>query len=140
MARGNVDNLVKNSELTPEERKSKAQKAGQKSGQVRKEKKLIQEALRKALKGKYNIDNKMLNGYDALAVKMIYEALGGNVQAFKEIRDTIGEKPKDTIEFESEQITGIKIKFVDKSNRSNRKEKDPKIVGDYTPPTNTEEK
>lgn len=136
----NSGNLKLNSERTPEERKKLATKAGKASGKARQKKKMIQEALMRALKGKYIVDNNQLDGYDAIAVKMVYEALNGNVQAFKEIRDTIGERPKETLELESEQITGIKIKFVDKSNRSNRKEKDPKIVGDYTPPTNTEEK
>ena len=135
----NEQNLVSNSERTPSERKKLASKAGKRSGEVRKQKKRIQEALNKALAGKFEIDDKSVDGYAALAIRLIKKALDGDVQAFKEIRDTIGEKPKDTVEIESNDITGIKIKFVDKSAKGTKKDKDPKIVGDYTPPTNTEE-
>lgn len=133
----NSENLIPNSERSPSKVKENARKGGIASGKARREKKLIQEALQKALKGRYEVgeDNLKLNGYDAMAIAMIQQAIGGNVQAFKEIRDTIGEKPKDTVELESETMTGIKIKFVDKSNKRT-KEKDPKIVGDYTPPSN----
>lgn len=143
MPRGNLNNLVQNKEQTPEERRKNAKKAGIASGQSRREKKFIQESLQKLLNGKYYIgdekDRKQLGGYDALAQAMILEAIGGNVQAFKEIRDTIGEKPKDTVGFESESLTGIKISFVNKSSPNKKKETDPKIVGDYTPPSNVEE-
>ncbi len=136
MPRGNINNLRTPS---PDEARNNGRKGGVRSGEARQKRKLIQEALRKALSGKYEIDNKTLGGYDALALKMIKEALNGNVQAFKEIRDTIGEKPKETLELENDNLTGIKIKFVDKSKRNVQKEKDPKIVGDYTPPSNIEE-
>ncbi len=133
----NSENLVPNSERTPSRVKENARKGGIASGKARREKKMIQEALQKALKGKYVVgeEGKLLGGYEALAVAMIQQAVGGNVQAFKEIRDTIGEKPTDTLEIGCESMTGIKVKFVDKSNKR-AKEKDPKIVGDYTPPLN----
>lgn len=38
-----------------------------------------------------------------------------------------------------EGASEIKISFVDKTKRSNEKEKDPKIAGDYTNPTNIKE-
>lgn len=131
----NSENLVPNSERSPNKVKENARKGGIASGKARREKKLIQEALQKALKGKYVVGEEKLGGYEALAVAMIHQAVGGNVQAFKEIRDTIGEKPTDTLEIGSETMTGIKIKFVDKSNKRT-KDKDPKIIGDYTPPSN----
>ncbi len=133
----NSDNLVPNYERTPEQRQENARKGGIASGKARREKRLIKDALQKALSGKYEVEgkDKKLSGYDAMAVAMIMQALGGNVQAFKEIRDTVGEKPKDTVELESTEVTGIKVKFVDKSNKK-AKEIDPKIVGDYTPPSN----
>ena len=139
MPRGNYSNLVQNKEQTPEERRENAKKAGVASGQSRRDKKYIQEALKRALEGKYKVDKKTLGGYDALALRMIIEALDGNVKAAIFIRDTIGEKPKELLELENNEISGIKIKFVDKSKRSDQKEKDPKIIGDYTPPSNIEE-
>ncbi|MBQ8443765.1 MAG: hypothetical protein IJX25_00215 [Clostridia bacterium] len=138
MPRGNVNNLKRPSS---EEARKNGSKGGIKSGEVRREKRLIQDALQKALSGVFDVDDhhRQVGGYDALAISMIKEALGGNVQAFKEIRDTIGEKPKDTVSVESSELTGIKINFVNKSGTRKGKEKDPKIVGDYTPSTNTEE-
>lgn len=38
-----------------------------------------------------------------------------------------------------EGVSEIKIKFVNKSRKINPGEKDPKIVGEYTPPSNTED-
>lgn len=65
--------------------------------------------------------------------------LKGDVKTSIFVRDTIGEKPKELLELETNDISGIKIKFVDKSNTKQGKEQDPKIVGDYTPPSNIEE-
>lgn len=65
--------------------------------------------------------------------------LKGDVKTSIFVRDTIGEKPKELLELESNDIKGIKIKFVDKSQAKTAKEKDPKIVGDYTPPSNVED-
>ena len=138
MPRGNKETLVV---PTSEEARKYGSKGGIASAESRKKKKLLREAFKTLLDGKYEIEEgKQLGGYDALATSMIKEALGGNVKAFVAIRDTIGEKPTDTIGFEeSENLTGIKIKFVNKSKPNQKKEKDPKIIGEYTPPTNTEE-
>lgn len=65
--------------------------------------------------------------------------LKGDVKTSIFVRDTIGEKPKELLELESNDIKGIKIKFVDKSQAKTTKEEDPKIVGDYTPPSNVED-
>lgn len=135
----NSENLKPNSKRTPSELRRNAQKGGVASGKARKEKKMIKEALLKALSSKYTIDDIQLKGYDAIAVSMMKQALRGDVSAFREIRDTIGEKPSDKLELDSNDITGIKVRFVDKSMASTRKEKDPKIVGDYTPPIGSDD-
>lgn len=137
---GNSDNLKVPSS---EEARKYGQKGGIASGKARQERKKLQAALQKLLVGTYEIgdkDNKeTLGGYDAIAKSMILEASRGNVKAFIAIRDTIGEKPVDVVDFEDKDISGIKIKFVNKSQPNKKKEKDPVIVGDYTPPSNTEE-
>ena len=143
MARGNIDNLVQNQERTPEQRRESAKNAGIASGNARREKREIQKALQRRLNGKYEIgeeDNKVkLGGYDAIAEAMIVRAVNGDVKAATFIRDTIGEKPVETVSLESDEMTGIEISFVNKSNKNTKKEKDPKIVGEFTPPSNTEE-
>lgn len=94
----NNNNLITNSERTPSERRTIASNGGKKSGEVRAKNKSIREALQAMLKGQLEVDGKKLSGYDAIAASVIKEALGGNVQAFKEIRDTIGEKPTDKVD------------------------------------------
>ncbi|MBR2385681.1 hypothetical protein IKA92_07430 [bacterium] len=140
---GNIDNLVQNQDRTPEQRRESAKKAGLASGNARRERREIQKALQKRLNGKYEIgeeDNKQtLGGYDAIAEAMIVRAVNGDVKAATFIRDTIGEKPVETVSLESDEMTGIEISFVNKSNKNTKKEKDPKIVGEFTPPSNTEE-
>lgn len=124
-----------------EEARARGKKGGIASGKARAEKKRLKEAVESILSMKYDSETgKKLTGYEMVALALFNKAKTGDVPSFNSIRDLCGERPKETFELESQEITGIKIKFVDKSNRSNRKEKDPKIVGDYTPPTNTEEK
>lgn len=76
---------------------------------------------------------------DALALSVFNKALKGDVQAFKEIRDTVGEKPKDTIELEDTRVKNIEINFVDKSKKRQTAEEDPKIIGEYTNGIDTED-
>lgn len=101
MASGTPKNLIKNSELTPEERKEKARKAGKKSGEVRAKAKSLREALQALLNGDYEVKGKELEGHYAMALAMILKALSGDVSAFNAIRDTIGEKPKDKAEVDA---------------------------------------
>jgi hypothetical protein len=71
---------------------------------------------------------------------MVAEAINGNVKAFLAIRDTIGEKPADTLNFSADDnIKGIEISFVDKSKRSGGAERDPKIATEYTAPVGASE-
>lgn len=137
MPRGNIDNLRV---PTSEEARKNGKKGGEASGKSRKERRLLQDALQKQLSGMYEIENgsKKVTGYNAVAAALIKQALGGNVKAIVALRDSIGEKPKETVEVENNELTGIKIKFVNKSKPKTTKEKDPKIVGEYTPPTNAE--
>ena len=131
----NEENLVPNRERTPSELREITRKGGKASGEARKKKKTIREALQGILSGKYELDGKTVSGYEALAITAFKTAMEGNVQAFKEIRDTIGEKPTDKLNVESddEMLKEIKISFVDKSVRKSAPEQDPKIVGAYTP-------
>lgn len=123
---------------TSEEARSNGRKGGIASGEARKKKKLIQEALQKALDGTFTVDDKVIGGYDAMAISMIKAAIEGSVKAFVAIRDSIGEKPKETLEVEGGELTGININFVNKTKRR-KVQSDPKIVGEFTPPNNVED-
>ena len=90
----NAKNLKANSERTPKERKELAQKAGKKSGEARREKKLLKEELMLLLaQGKTQ---------EKISLALIEEAIKGNVKAFEVIRDTIGEKPVN-----KQEVTGV---------------------------------
>lgn len=139
--RGNKDNLIVPSS---EQARIYGSKGGKASAESRERKRKLQDALQKALTGTYKLQDgeleRELGGYDAVAISMILQAVGGNVKAATFIRDSIGEKPKEIVGIDNDDLTGISIKFVNKSNPNNRKaEQDPKIVGDFTEPTNTEE-
>lgn len=121
---------------TPSEARENGRKGGKKRGENARKRKSLKEELLALLEiEQQNGKTIQENWVTALAKNL----LKGDVKTSVFVRDTIGEKPKELLELESNDISGIKIKFVDKSNVSNRKEKDPKIIGDYTPPSNTEE-
>ena len=89
----NEKNLIPFNKRTKSERIKIAKQGGKKSGEVRREKKNMREALQMLLERDYNIDGQILNGVEATGVALIKQALNGNVKAFEVIRDTIGEKP-----------------------------------------------
>lgn len=83
----NESNLLRPEDLTPEELRERARKAGIASGKARRERKTLREELLLLLeKG---------DTQEKISLAMIKEALEGNTKAFEVIRDTIGEKPID---------------------------------------------
>ena len=97
----NEQNLKKNSERTPEERKALARKAGKKSGEARKKRKLLKEELLLLL-SQGNCQEKM-------SIALIEKAINGDIKAFEVIRDTIGEKPVNVQEVSGIQGTSVVI-------------------------------
>lgn len=94
----NEQNLIKNEDLTPKQRRENASKAGKASGKARRNKKLLRECLEilleKKMKGK---NGETITGAEALTTKLFSEALKGNVKAFEVLRDTAGQKVPDKI-------------------------------------------
>ena len=110
---------------TSEEAREYGSRGGKASGQSRKEKKMLQDALDKLLKCKAPADNiKSLNedmaklGVDTskysmaqlVALAQVVNAIKGNQGAFELIRDTIGEKPVEKQELAVSEIPKITIK------------------------------
>jgi hypothetical protein len=110
----NEDNLIPFSERSKEEARELGRKGGIASGEARKKKKLFKEHIelllslplkdKKAIKQLEslgididNIDNQM-----AMVISMWQKALKGDVNAFNTLRDTVGEKPKETLSLEGE--------------------------------------
>lgn len=90
MPRGNPQNLVKMSELTAEERRKSASRAGKASVESRRRKKTLREELL-AILSDGDIQNRV-------SLALVQQALLGNVKAFETLRDTIGQKPVEKIE------------------------------------------
>lgn len=110
MPRGNINNLIPNSELTPEQRKERAKKAGQKSGEVRAKRKLLKDELL------FLLDEKLKGGdyagktaREAMSARLINRAVNGDTDAYKVIRDTIGEKPTEKIQMGADEETIAKM-------------------------------
>ena len=93
-----LQNLKPKKKLSKDEAKKLGKAGGIKSGKARRKRKSIREALEALLTGNIKYEGKEMKCTDAIALSMVQEALKGNVPAFKEIRDTIGEKPVERVE------------------------------------------
>ena len=76
-------------------------KGGLKSGEVRREKRLLRSTLEKMLKDKLFVDGKKMSRAEVITVSLLNKAALGDVSAYLAIRDTIGEKPSDKQEVDS---------------------------------------
>lgn len=98
MGRPNIENLIKNEDLTPEQRRANATKAGIASGIARRAKKDFRESMRIALQEL--VERKDKNGnvidkipaQDAICVKQIAMAVAGNTKAAKFCADIVTPK------------------------------------------------
>lgn len=85
--------------LTParskEEARARGSNGGKRSGEVRREKKLFQQAVLAALEAKGESGNTVLVDLIAAQVK---KAMKGDTRAFEVLRDTSGEKPAEKVE------------------------------------------
>lgn len=96
---GNIDNLIPNSQRTPEELREITRKGGIASGRARAEKRDLRKALELLLEQTFT-DKKGVTrtGAQALTEKLFAEAMKGNVRAFETIRSTVGQDPVQKVE------------------------------------------
>lgn len=87
----NNDNLIKNEDFTPSERRERASKAGQASGKARRERRALRDELLLLLESG--------DAQQRLCTALLERAFNGDTKAFEIIRDTIGERPIDKKEF-----------------------------------------
>lgn len=94
----NEQNLITpqelNARLTPEQRKANASKAGIASGQRRRENKLIKDRI---------LERMGESDWDLMIDNLIARAQE-DTKSFETLRDTLGQKPKETLAVENEQI------------------------------------
>ena len=101
----NEENLIPNSERSPEELREMGRKGGIASGEARRRKKTLKEELIALLETNDN-NNK-------ISLAILQKALNGDIQAFTTIRDTIGEKPVDKVEADINSDVTINIELSD---------------------------
>lgn len=94
----NESNLISLADRTTEEQREIARKGGIASGEVRRRKKTLKEALLIALEIEKGDKTVQQIGVEALLERF----MSGDIQAFTTVRDTIGEKPKDEVEQKQE--------------------------------------
>jgi len=95
----NTDNLKP--VRTKEEARKRGKQGGIKSGEARRQRKTLKEELVLLLESKsYN---------EKVSLALIKQALDGNTKAFEIIRDTIGEKPKETVEVNQDKPFEVNI-------------------------------
>lgn len=99
-------NLIDNRELTPQERKERASKAGKASVEAKRKKKELRQLLEIALSQPLK-DNPDEDNYMGITVALMNKALNGDVKAYETIRDTIGQKP---VEQQMVQLEATTIK------------------------------
>ena len=123
-----VNNLIKNSDLTPSERKAKASKAGKASVEARRRKKTMREALemlmyhtelsaqaKSMLEAEGIRDAESMNHQMVITRSLIAKAEAGDVQAYNAICAMIGEKPAEKVEMSGGLQKEITITMVSKS-------------------------
>ncbi len=106
----NEQNLIKNEDLTPEQRRKNASKAGKASAKKRQQNKTFKEIINKFLDGQvsderlkqqmidFGFADKEVSNKSCTVFALWKEAIKGNTKAFELLRDTIGEKPIEQIQ------------------------------------------
>ena len=123
----NEKNLKKNSERTPSELREMTRKGGIKSGEARRNKKTMREALEmlmfdvevdEAAKDKLRgagISEKDFNNQMLITLGLMKKAREGDVQAYNTICAMIGEKPAEKMELDGNMQSELCITHISKS-------------------------
>lgn len=123
----NEKNLKKNSERTPRELREMTRKGGIKSGEARRNKKTMREALEmlmfdvevdEAAKDKLRgagIDEKDFNNQMLITLGLMKKAREGDVQAYNAICAMIGEKPAEKMELGGNMCSKLQVVHISKS-------------------------
>lgn len=121
----NEQNLIKNSERTPSERRENAKKAGEASGKARRKKANLKKAFETILQADVanpNVKKQLEDlGFDstnemALAMVMMQKAMKGNVRAFEQISKLTTIDVKDSLD-KKEQKERIKALELENEKR-----------------------
>lgn len=85
---------------TTEEQREIARQGGIASGEARRRKRDLRQALEMLLEKEYRDKNgNTITGTEAITAKLFEQAMKGNIKAFETLRDTIGQKPVEKVMF-----------------------------------------
>ena len=127
MPKGRKENLIDPKDRTSEQLREMTRKGGIKSGEARRRKKTMREALEMLMyKTELNEQTKQMlkaegiseedfNHQMVITRSLIAKAESGDVQAYNAICGMIGEKPADKVEMSGGQQMEIKIEYISKS-------------------------
>lgn len=94
----NDKNLIPNSERSPTEVRENGQKGGLASGEARRRKRDLRQALEMLLEREYKDKNgNAVTGTEAISAKLFEQAMKGNIKAFEMVRDSVGQKPIERV-------------------------------------------
>ena len=97
MANG-MDNLIPNSERSPDEVRENGRKGGIASGVARRKKRDLREACLAILDTEITTKaGEKMTGSEAMVAKLFQQAINGNIKAFEVLRDTAGQKPVEKL-------------------------------------------
>lgn len=120
----NVQNLIPNSERTPEELRKQTRKGGIASGKARREKKMFRETLEALLgmpmkdgrdvsvddiKSFAAIKGQNISVQEAILIAQIQKAMKGDTRAAEYVRDTIGENPSVKVEADMDMDLNVTV-------------------------------
>lgn len=106
-------NLIKAEDLTSEELRERARAGGIASGKARREKKAMRETLDillsmpmkdgaaadvESIRSFASIKGKNINVQEAILIAQVQKAMKGDTKAAEYVRDTIGQKPGESVE------------------------------------------
>ena len=127
MGKGRKENLIDPKDRTSEQLRERTRKGGIKSGEARRRKKTMREALemlmyhtelkeqtKQMLKAE-GISEEDFNHQMVITRSLIAKAESGDVQAYNAICGMIGEKPADKVEMSGGQSMEVKIEYISKS-------------------------
>ena len=98
MSNDGAKNLIPQSERSIEERKKIASAGGVASGEARRRKRDLRNALEELLEREYkDKGGKTITGTEAITAKLFEQAMKGNIRAFETLRDTVGQKPIEKV-------------------------------------------
>lgn len=83
---------------TTEEQREIARQGGIASGEARRRKRDLRQALELLLEKEYRDKNgNTITGTEAITAKLFEQAMKGNIKAFETLRDTVGQKPVEKV-------------------------------------------